>query len=83
MRYLPAILFLATGGVVGWHNASQTGSVVVLPFLASLFPSLEHDPSAQGRTTVLLFVAAGLILGGGRLVLDLRERRRRGPPAAL
>ncbi len=83
MRYLPAILFIATGGVVGWYNASQAGSVVVLPFLASLSPALQHDPDAQGRTTVLLFLATGILLGFGRLWLDLRDRRRRGPPAAL
>jgi hypothetical protein len=83
MRYLPAILFLATGGVVGWYNASQTGSVVVLPFLASLLPSIAHDADAQGFATATLFVVAGLLLGGGRVWLDLRARRRGDAPTPL
>jgi p-aminobenzoyl-glutamate transporter AbgT len=83
MRYLPAILFLATGAVVGWHNASQTGSVVVLPFLATLFPSLQRNPDSQGLATAAAFVIAGLLLGVGRVWLDLRERRRRSSPSAL
>jgi hypothetical protein len=68
MRYLPA---------------TQTGSVVVLPFLASLFPTLQHNPDRQGLATAALFVAAGLLLGVGRLGLDLRDRRRGGSPSAL
>ncbi len=83
MRYLPAIMFLATGGVVAWYNAVQTGSVVVLPFLSALFPSLESDPTTQGWATATLFLVAGILLGLGRLWMDLRERQRRGPPAAL
>ncbi len=83
MRYLPAILFLATGGVVGWYNASQTGSVVVLPFLASLFPTLDNDPSAQGLATAALFVAVGILLGIGRVWMDLRDRRRQRAPDPL
>jgi hypothetical protein len=83
MRYLPAILFIATGGVVGWYNASQTGSVVVLPFLASIFPSMTHDADAQGFATAALFVGAGLLLGVGRVWLDLRDRRRGGEPTDL
>jgi hypothetical protein len=76
MRYLPAILFLATGGVVAWYNASHTGSVVVLPFLATTLPSLRGQPDSQGLATAALFVIAGLLLGFGRLLLDLRERKR-------
>ncbi len=76
MRFLPSILFLATGGFVGWYNASHGGSVMVLPFLGSLFPSLHHDLDAQGQATAALFLGAGLLLGVGRLALDLRERRR-------
>jgi hypothetical protein len=83
MRYLPAILFLATGGVVGWYNASQTGSVVVLPFLATLFPALNRNPDSQGLATAAVFVAAGLLLGVGRAWLDLRERRSSAAPSAL
>ena len=83
MRYLPAILFIATGGVVGWYNTSQTGSVVVLPFLATVFPSFQGDPDGQGLATASIFVFAGLLLGLSRLWMDLRSRQRRGPPAAL
>lgn len=83
MRYLPAIMFLATGAVVGWYNASQTGSVVVLPFLGTLFPALDRNPDSQGLATAALFVAAGLLLGVGRLMLDLRDRRSSTAPSAL
>jgi hypothetical protein len=78
MRYLPAILFIATGAVVGWYNAAQTGSVVVLPFLEALFPGMRADPEAQGLATAVLFVAVGILLGFARLSFDLRERNRRG-----
>lgn len=76
MRFLPAILFLATGGVVAWYNASHTGSVVVLPFLADMLPSLRGQADTQGLATAAIFVAAGLALGAGRVWLDLRESKR-------
>jgi hypothetical protein len=82
MRYLPTILFLATAAVVGWYNASQVGSVVVLPFLAQVFPSLQRNPDGQGHATVAVFVVAGVLLGLARLSADLRARKRR-PPEAL
>jgi len=75
IRYLPALLFAATGGFIGWYNASHSSSVIVLPFLTALLPGLRAQPKALGLATALAFAAMGLLLALGRLALDHRARR--------
>jgi hypothetical protein len=75
LRYLGAILFLATGAGVAWYNGSHASSVIVLPFLADLVPGLRDQPLALGQATAALFAGVGLTLGLVRLLLDLRNRR--------
>ncbi len=78
MRYFTPLLFLAAGGFVGWYNNANAESVVLLPFLENIFPSLEGDLPAQGRVTMLIFMALGLVLllwNGFQHMRQLRDGR--------
>jgi len=74
-RYLAAILFLLTGGLVCWYNATHGSRVIVLPLLTEIMPALRERPDALGHATALLFAGVGLVLGLGRLVIDRWGRR--------
>lgn len=74
-RYLAAGLFLLTGGLVFWYNATHGSRVIVLPLLTGIAPSLQGRPDALGEATAAVFVGIGSLLGLGRLAMDLRARR--------
>jgi hypothetical protein len=74
--YFTAVLLLAAGGYVLWYNAHHLDSVVLLPFLTTLLPSLEGDLEAQGRVTAVIFFVLGGLALVWRLARDIRARRR-------
>ena len=77
MRYLTPTLLIGTGAFVLWYNGSHGQSVIMLPFLASVFPSLAADPAAQGDMSAALFFALGGIFLVSALIAQLRTRKHR------
>jgi hypothetical protein len=83
LGYLTAVLLLGTGGYVLWYNAHHAESVILLPFLPLVLPSLEGDLAAQGRASAVVFFALGGLALAWRLVrsiLAARERARLRDP---
>ncbi len=77
MRYLTPTLLIGTGAFVLWYNGSHGQSVIMLPFLSAIFPSLGTDPAAQGDVTAVLFFVLGGIFLVSAIVAQLRARRDR------
>jgi hypothetical protein len=75
-RYLAAALFLLTGGLVFWYNATHGSRVIVLPLLTEILPSLRGKPDALGDATAAVFAGVGVVLGLVRVAMDLWRRRR-------
>lgn len=62
-RYLPAAVFLGAGAFVLWHNSTYSDSVLLLPFVDSLWPAAKGDLAMQGRITGYGFLVLGFLFG--------------------
>lgn len=60
-RFITAILFLASGGFIYWHNSSFSDRVLLIPGLDVVMPSLAGDPNRQGEVSALIFVSVGAV----------------------
>ena len=75
MRGMTSAVVLAAAGWVAWQNGAEGSGVITFPGLAALAPSLAGDLAAQGRATVGVLVAAGVLAAVLDAVGAWRERR--------
>lgn len=75
MKFLTPILFFAAAAYVHWHNTTQTGSVLMFPFIATIYPPAEGDPHEMGSASVVLLVALGAVTLLWSATAKLRYRR--------
>lgn len=63
MRFLTPILFFAAALYVDWHNNNQANSILMFPFIDTIYPKSQGDPRAMGEASEkLLLVLGGLFM---------------------
>ena len=63
MRFFTPVLLLSAAAFLRFYNPSETGDVLLFPFIEVLLPSTEGDLMAQARASeVLLWSAGGVSL---------------------
>lgn len=75
-RYLTPILFFAAAAYVDWHNTSQSGSVLMFPFIDLVYPAAKGDPVQLGKISVWMLVGIGALILTFRLTEEWRYRRQ-------
>lgn len=61
-RWISPLLFFAAAAYVFQYNEGHTDSVLMLPFVDAIFPSLKGNPVAIGLRSVMLLVGIGGLL---------------------
>lgn len=72
MRFFTPIVLLAAALFLRIYNPSESGDVLLFPFISTLVPSTAGDPMAQARASELILWAAGAL----SLALSLWRWRR-------
>ena len=63
MRFFTPVLLLGAAITLRIYNPSESGDVLLFPFIETLVPSTEGDPMAQARVSEwILWGAGGLSL---------------------
>lgn len=75
MRFLTPVLFFAAAGYVHWFNTSQSQEVLQFPFIDILYPASAGDHVMQGKASVVLLAAVGLLSLLWQISASWRYRR--------
>lgn len=75
MKFLTPILFFAAAAYVHWHNTTQTGSVLMFPFIDIVYPPSKGNPHQMGSASVVLLAALGFVTLMWTATAEIRYRR--------
>jgi hypothetical protein len=61
MRFFTPVLLLCAAGFLHVYNPTETGGMLLFPFIGTLVPSTAGDPMAQARASEWLLIGFGLL----------------------